>query len=153
MRRGRGLNRHSQGESTMFGLVLAGVLFGQAPVFVKGYTPKVGDRVVLARDEPGRRVPIVKNAGAAMSYFTIIDAGSEDNYEAVVDGDQLTEIEAGTPVQLVDVTETRTPIFKVQILGGPHKGKTTFTYAPFCRKFDPVAAKKAAAERKKRGPL
>jgi hypothetical protein len=137
----------------MFGLVLAGVLCGQGPEFVKGYTPQVGDTVVLARDEPGRRVPIVKNAGAAMSFFTIIDGGSEDHYEAVVDGDQLAEIEAGTPAQLMDVTNTRTPIFMVEILGGPHRGLTTFTYAPFCRQLDPAAAKKAAAERRKRGPL
>ena len=137
----------------MVGLVLAGVLCGQAPEFVKGYTPQVGDSVVLARDEPGRRVPIVKNAGAAMSFWTILDGASDDHYEAVVDGDQLAEIEAGTPARLMDVTNTRTPIFMVQILGGPHKGKTTFTYAPYCRKLDPAAAKKAAAERKKRGPL
>jgi hypothetical protein len=137
----------------VFGLVLAAVLCGQTPEFVKGYTPQVGDRVVLARDEPGRRVPIVKNAGAAMSYFSFIDGNSEDHYEMLVNGDELAEIEAGTPAQLMDVTNTRTPIFMVQILGGPRRGQTTFTYAPFCRKLDPAAAKKAAAERKKRGPL
>jgi hypothetical protein len=134
-------------------LMLAVVLCGQTPEFVKGYKPQVGDRVVLARDEPGRRVPIVKNAGAAMSYFSFIDGGSEDHYEMLVNGDELAEIEAGTPAQLMDVTNTRTPIFMVQILGGPRRGQTTFTYAPFCRKLDPTAAKKAAAERKKRGPL
>jgi hypothetical protein len=137
----------------MVGLVLVGVLCGQGPEFVKDYTPQVGDRVVLARDESGRRVPVVKSAGAAMSYWTVIDGGSEDHYEAIVDGDQLSEIEAGTPVQLMDVTNTRTPIFMVQILGGPHRGQSTFTYAPYCRKLDPAAAKKAAAARKKRGPL
>jgi hypothetical protein len=137
----------------MFGLVLASALSGLGPEFVKDYKPQVGDRVVLARDEPGRRVPIVKNAGAAMSFFTIIDGGTEDHYEAIVDGDQLAEIAAGTPAQLMDVTNTRTPIFMVQILGGPRRGQTTFTYAPFCRKLEPVAARKAAADRKKRGPL
>jgi hypothetical protein len=137
----------------MIGLVLAGALCGQGPEFVKDYKPQVGDRVVLARDEPGRRVPIVKNVGAAISFWTVIHAVSEENYEAIVDGDQLAEIEAGTPVQLMDVTDTVTPIFLVQILGGPHRGKTTFTYEPYCRKLDPVAARKAAAARKKRGPL
>ncbi len=137
----------------MLVLTLAVVLCGQTPEFVKGYTPKVGDRVVLARDEPGRRVPIVKNAGAAMSFWGVIDGESEDNYEAVVNGDELTEIDAGTPAQLMDVTNTRTPIFMVRILGGPRRGQTTFTYAPFCRKLDPATAKKAAAARKKRGAL
>lgn len=137
----------------MFGLVLAGALCGLDPEFVKDYKPQVGDRVVLARDEPGRRVPIVKNVGAAMSFFSIIDGGTEDHYEAIVDGDQLTEIAAGTPAQLMDVTNTRTPIFMVQILSGPRRGQTTFTYAPFCRKLDPVATRKTAADRKKRGPL
>jgi hypothetical protein len=137
----------------MLGLVLASVLCGQSLEFLKGYTPQVGDRVALARDEPGRRVPIVKNAGAAMSFWTIIDGGSEDHYELIVDGDQLAEIEAGTPAQLLDVTNTRTPIFMVEILGGPRKGQTTYTYAPICRQLDPAAARKAAAARKKRGPL
>ncbi len=88
-----------------------------------------------------------------MSFWGIINAEDEFNYEAVVNGDELTEIEAGTPAQLMDVTKTRTPIFMVQILGGPRRGQTTFTYAPFCRKLDPAAAKKVAAEKKKRGPL
>ena len=43
----------------MGALMLAGVLCGQAPEFLNDYKPQVGDRVVLARDEPGRRVPIV----------------------------------------------------------------------------------------------
>jgi hypothetical protein len=137
----------------MLGLVLAGVLCGQSPEFLKGYTPQVGDRVVLARDEPGRRVPIVRNVGAAMSFWSTIDGGTDDHYEAIVDGDQLAEIEAGTPAQLLDATDTRTPIFTVEILGGPEKGRTTCTYAPYCRQLDPAAAKKAAAARKKRGPL
>ena len=63
----------------MGGLILAVVLCGQAPEFVKGYQPQVGDRVVLARDEPGRRVPIVKNAGAAMSFWGVIDGENEFN--------------------------------------------------------------------------
>ncbi len=137
----------------MLVLTLAVVLCGQAPEFVKGFTPKVGDRVVLARDEPGRRVPIVKNAGAAMSFWGVIDGESEDNYEAVVNGDELTEIEAGTPAQLMDVTNARAPIFMVKILGGPRRDQTMFTYAPFCRKLDPATDKKAVAARKKRGPL
>ena len=114
----------------MLALMFAVVLCGQTPEFVKGYKPQVGDRVILARDEPGRRVPIVKNAGAAMSFWGIIDGDDEFNYEAVVNGDELTEIEAGTPAQLMDVTNTRTPIFMVHILGGPRRGQTTFTYAP-----------------------
>ena len=43
------LARHFQGESNMLVVTLAVVLCGQAPEFVKGYTPQVGDRVVLAR--------------------------------------------------------------------------------------------------------
>jgi hypothetical protein len=137
----------------MIGLVLASALCGQGPEFVKDYKPQVGDTVVLARDEPGRRVPIVKHVGAAMSYWTVIDGASDEHYVAIVDGDQLAEIEAGTSVQVMDVTNTRTPIFLVQILGGPHRGKTTFTYAPYCRKLDSTAARKAFTARKKRGPL
>jgi hypothetical protein len=137
----------------MLVLTLAVALCGQAPEFVKGYTPKVGDRVILARDEPGRHVPIVKNAGAAMSYWGTIEGKNESSFESIVNGNELAEIEAGTSAQLMDVTNSRTPIFRVRILSGSRKGQTTFTYAPFCRKLDPTAAKKLAAERKKRGPL
>jgi hypothetical protein len=44
-------------------------------------------------------------------------------------------------------------IAQVSTISRIARAATTFTYAPFCRKLDPAAAKKAAAERKKRGPL
>lgn len=137
----------------MFELVVALAAVAQAPEYVAGYKPKVGDRVVLARDEAARRVPIVKNAGAAISYLQFVEGPSEDHYEMLVNGDELAEIDAGTPAQLVEEVKTRTPIFGVRILAGPSRGKTTYTYATFCRRPNPAAVKAVADARKKRAPL
>jgi hypothetical protein len=140
----------------MFGLIVtlsSLTVVAQDPEYVSGYKPKVGDKVVLARDEAGRRVPTTKNEGAAISFLSIIE-GSEFNYEAVATGsDELNEIDGGTPAQIVGISKTRTPIFKVKILEGPSKGKSVFTYGQFCRKLDPAYVKAAAESRKKRGPL
>ena len=139
----------------MFGLIVALAAFAQVPEYVAGYKPKVGDKVVLARDEAGRKVPIAKNDGAALGFQDIVEDSDDFQYEAVLDGDQLAEIDAGTPAQIVeDVKYLKDPtIFKIRILSGPAKGKTTYTYARFCRKPDLTVAKAKADSRKKRGPL
>ena len=135
--------------------VVAIAALAQAPEYVTGYKPKVGDKVVLARDEAGRKVPIAKSDGAALGFKDIIQE-TDSNYEAVVGGSgELTEIEGGTPAQIVEnVKYLKEPIFfKVRILAGPFKGKTTYAYATFCRKPDPAFAKATAERRKKRGSL
>ncbi len=139
----------------MFALVVALATLSQAPEYVDGYKPKVGDKVVLARDEPGRKVPIAKSDGAALGFQDIVEESNDSQYESVLDGDELAEIDAGTPAQIVeDVKYLKNPtIFKIRILTGPFKGKTTYTYAKFCRKPDPTVAKANAVSRKKRGPL
>jgi len=139
----------------MFGLALALAAFAQAPEYVAGYAPKVGDKVVLARDEPGRRVPIAKDDGAALGFKDVIEE-SDSNYEAILEGnDLLVEVAGGTPAQVVEgVSYLKDPIiFKVRILEGPSKGKTAYAYTKFCRKPDPAFAKAAAEARKGRGPL
>ena len=140
----------------MFGLVVAVAALIQTPEYVAGYKPKVGDRIVLARDEAGRKVPIVKNAGAAMGFESIV-RDSDFNYEAVVDGStELTEIDGGTAVQIVENIKygrEKPLIFKVRILEGPLKGKTAYAYTIFFRKPNPAFVKAAAERRKKRGPL
>jgi hypothetical protein len=86
----------------MFGLVVALAALAQAPEYVAGYKPRVGDKVVLARDEAGRKVPIARNEGAALGFKDAIEE-SDFNYEAILDGnDQLTEIDGGTPAQIVE---------------------------------------------------
>ena len=104
-------------------------------------------------------MPIVKSAGAAMSFWGIINGNSEDTYETVVNGDELAEIEAGTSAQLMDVTNTRTPIFMVQILSGPRRGQTTFTYRhsvasliPRPPRRPPLNARNAVLSTRKRSP-
>jgi hypothetical protein len=139
----------------MIGFVTTLAVLAQAPEYVAGYKPKVGDKVVLARDEAGRKVPIAKSDGAALGFKDIIQE-SDSNYEVVIDGNnELTEIEGGTSAQIVEnVKYLREPIFfKVRILDGPSKGKTAYAYATFCRKPDPAFAKASAERRKKRGPL
>ena len=114
----------------------------------------MGDTAVLARDEVGRRVPIVKTAGAAMGFSTYAHQGVDEHYEKLVDGDQLAELEAGTPVQIMDEGfRYRPPIYQVQVLAGPAKGMTTYTYADFLRVPNPAVAQAAALARKRRGPL
>ena len=117
----------------MFALIVAVAAIAQNPEFVAGYKPKVGDKVVLARDEPGRKVPIVKNAGAAQGFQDIVEGSSDSQYEAILEGDEIAEIDAGTPAQIVeDVKYLKDPtIFKIRILAGTFKGKTTYTYASF----------------------
>ncbi len=139
----------------MFGLVVALAAVSQAPEYVDGYKPKVGDKVVLARDEPARKVPIAKNDGAALGFQDMVEDSDDFQYEAVLEGDELAEIDAGTPAQIVEgVKYLKDPtIFKIRILSGPSKGKTTYTYAKFCRKPDLTVAKAKADSRKKRGPL
>jgi hypothetical protein len=139
----------------MFGLVVALAALAQVPEYVDGYKPKVGDKVVLARDEAGRKVPIAKNDGAALGFQDIVEDSNDSQYEAVLEGDQLAEVDAGTPAQIVEgVKYLKDPtIFKIRILSGPSKGKTTYTYSRFCRKPDPTVAKARADSRKKRGPL
>ncbi|MDR3633247.1 MAG: hypothetical protein P4L84_05375 [Isosphaeraceae bacterium] len=139
----------------MFALVVAVAALAQAPEYVAGYKPKLGDKVILARDEPARRVAIAKDAGAAMGFEDIVKDSPDSAYEAVLDGDQLSEIDAGTAAQIVeDVKFLKNPtIFKIRILEGPSKGKTAYTYATFCRKVDPAVARANADRRKKRGPL
>jgi hypothetical protein len=140
----------------MFSLVIALATLSQAPGYVEGYKPKAGDKVVLARDEIGRKVPITKSelAASMFSEYIIGESPVESHYEAVVNGDELSEVAAGTPIQILETKSlVKTPIFKVRILEGPLKGKTTYTYSSFCRKPDPAQAKATAAARKKRGPL
>ncbi len=138
----------------MFGLAVALAALAQVPEYVPGYAPQMGETAVLARDEVGRRVPVVKTAGAAMSFSPYAHEGVDNHYEKLVDGDQLAEIEAGTPVQIIDEgIKFRPPIYQIQILAGPAKGKTTYTYADFLRVPNPAFARAAAAARKKRGPL
>jgi hypothetical protein len=139
----------------MFGLVVAVAALAQVPEYVEGYKPKVGDKVVLARDEAASKIPIAKTDGAALGFKDVID-GPDSNYEAVVgDSTDLTEIDGGTSAQIIEnVKYLKDPIFfKVRILDGPLKGKTAFAYAKFCRKPDPAYAKAAAERRKKRAPL
>jgi hypothetical protein len=139
----------------MFGLVVALAAVAQAPEYVDGYKPKVGDKVVLARDEPARKVPIAKSDGAALGFQDIVLDSNDSQYEALLEGSELAEIDAGTPAQIVgDVKYLKDPtIFKIRILSGPSKGKTTFTYTKFCRTPDPAVAKAKADKRKQRGPL
>jgi uncharacterized protein YlzI (FlbEa/FlbD family) len=139
----------------MFGLVVTLVALSQGPEYVADYKPKVGDKVVLARDEAGRKVPIAKSDGAALGFKDIVE-GADFNYEMVVGGNgELAEIDGGTAAQIVeDIKYLKEPIFfKVRILDGPSRGKTTYAYATFCRKPDPAFAKAAAEVRKKRAPL
>lgn len=139
----------------MFGLIVALAAVTQAPEYVDGYKPKVGDKVVLARDEPARKVPIAKSDGAALGFQDMVLDSDDFQYEALLEGDELAEIDAGTPAQIVDAAKylKEPTIFKIRILSGPSKGKTTFTYTKFCRKPDPAVAKAKADKRKKRGPL
>ncbi len=139
----------------MFAVIAALAALVQIPEYVQDYHPKVGDKIVLARDEEGRRVPIVKTVGAAMGFQSTIEDADDSTYEAILSGDEIGEIDGGTPAQIVEAIKYGNPpkIFTVRILGGPSKGKTTSTYAQFCRKPNPAYVKAQAADRKKRGPL
>jgi hypothetical protein len=145
----------AKGVPVMFAVIAALAALAQVPEYVQDYHPKVGDKIVLARDEEERRVPIVKNVGAAMGFRSIIDEGDEDHYEAIMNGTEISEIDGGTPAQIVDTVKYLNPpaIFTVRILAGTSKGKTTVTYAQFCRKPNPAFTKAQAANQKKRGSL
>jgi hypothetical protein len=61
-------------------------------------------------------VPIAKSDGAALGFQDIVEESKDAQYEAVLDGDQLGEIDAGTPAQIVeDVKYLKNPtIFKIR---------------------------------------
>ena len=85
----------------MFALIVAITTVAQAPEYVDGYKPKVGDKIVLARDEPARKVRIAKSDGAALGFQDIVFDSNDSQYEALLEGTELAEIDAGTPAQIV----------------------------------------------------
>jgi hypothetical protein len=86
----------------MFGLVITLAALGQAPEYIANYRPKVGDKIVLARDEAGRKVPVAKTDGAALGFKDIIEE-SDSHYDAIVgSSDELTEIDGGPPARIVE---------------------------------------------------
>ncbi|MFO0849259.1 MAG: hypothetical protein U0871_11995 [Gemmataceae bacterium] len=86
----------------MLTLLVALAALADPPLYVAGYRPKVGDKVVLARDEPGRRVMVVKDSGSAMGFKDYAVGDIDDSYEAIAQNPQVAEVDPGTAAQVVE---------------------------------------------------